>query len=253
MSITGIVLVKNEETLIQKCLDNLLFCDQLIIIDDNSTDKSREILETWAKKENVQIFKRKLNDDFSAQRNFGLEKVKGEWVLFVDADEIVSAKLADEIKTKVQYVSEQITGFYIKRRDFLWGKELKYGETGNMQLLRLARKGSGEWKGKVHERWEIKGKTNMLENALYHYPHQTITQFLHEINYYTTLRSRELYEKKVKAYWFNVIIYPKAKFALNYFIKRGFLDGLEGLVLAMLMSFHSFLVRAKLWLLWQKE
>ncbi len=135
----------------------------------------------------------------------------------------------------------------------MWGKVLKHGETGNISLLRLAKKGSGEWEGTVHERWNIKGKTTTLRNSLDHFPHQTIAEFLREINFYTDLRAEELFRKKVKSNWLSIIIYTKAKFFVDYVIKAGFLDGLEGLVFALLMSLHSFLVRGKLWLLWQKD
>ena len=77
-------------------------------------------------------------------------------------------------------------------------------------------------------------------------------KFLEEINFYTTIRAKELYEKKTEITLKDIILYPKAKFLLNFFLKLGFLDGLEGLIFAILMSFHSFLVRAKLWIYSQK-
>lgn len=135
----------------------------------------------------------------------------------------------------------------------MWGKELRYGEMGNIKLLRLAKKNAGEWKGKVHEKWFVEGKIAQLQNPLTHFPHQSMTEFLQEINFYTGLRAKELYERGIKVPWWSIIVYPKGKFLINYFIKRGFLDGLEGFIFAIMMSFHSFLVRGKLWLLWQKK
>nr|MBI5455569.1 hypothetical protein [Candidatus Levybacteria bacterium] len=144
-------------------------------------------------------------------------------------------------------------GFYIKRLDVIWGKMLKHGETGNIKLLRLARKKAGVWYGKVHEQWQIDGKISELENSLIHYPHQTIDEFLKEINFYTSIRAKELYEAGVRGSLKDIIVYPKAKFILNYFIRLGFLDGIEGFIFAIFMSFHSFLVRGKLWLLWKQK
>lgn len=135
----------------------------------------------------------------------------------------------------------------------MWGKELRHGETGNIKLLRLAKKDTGRWEGKVHEEWKVKGEIGTLKNGIEHYPHKTIAEFLKEINYYTDLRSKELYEKRVKANFFSIIIYPKVKFFQNYILKLGILDGMEGLIFAILMSFHSFMVRGKLWLLWDKK
>lgn len=248
--ISAVVLTKNEEKNIVDCLETLTWCDEILVIDDNSQDRTVEI----AQKMGASVFAHPLTNDFSTQRNFGLEQAKNNWVLFVDADERISPELAREIKYKISNIkNKDINGFYIKRKDVIWGKELKHGETGNIKLLRLARKDAGEWEGVVHEKWKIKGKTASLNNSLFHYPHQTITEFLQEINFYTTLRAKELYQKEVKVHWFDIILYPKAKFFYNYFIKAGFLDGLQGFIVAILMSFHSFLVRGKLWLLWKKR
>ena len=256
--ISAVVLAKNEEKNIKECFKNLLWCDEIIVIDDNSEDRTIEI----AKGLGATVFGHPLNNDFSEQRNFGLSKAKNEWVLFIDADERVTSLLRDEIKDQISLrpelrarakIKDSYDGFYIKRRDFMWGRELKHGETGNIKLLRLARKDAGDWEGKVHEEWKIKGKIRELENPILHYPHRTITEFLKKINFYTDIRAKELYEKGVKVNFFSIIAYPKAKFFVNYFLKLGFLDGMPGLLVAFLMSFHSFLVRGKLWMIWQRK
>ena len=142
---------------------------------------------------------------------------------------------------------DSINGYYLYRKDTMWGKVLQYGETGHTKLLRLAKKSTGEWKGLVHETWDIKGKKKVLRNHLDHFPHSSVTEFLREINYYTDVRAHELYEKKVRATWWMVLLYPVGKFIGNYYFKAGFRDGVPGFIVAMLMSFHSFLVRSKLW------
>lgn len=248
--ISAVVLTKNEEKNIVDCLETLSWCDEVLVIDDGSEDRTAEI----AQKMGAKVFVHALEDDFSKQRNFDLQQAQNDWVLFVDADERVSSELAREIKYQiVNNKNKDMNGFYIKRRDFMWGRELRHGETGSIKLLRLAKKGAGVWEGAVHEEWKIKGKTGELKNPLLHYPHQTIVEFLQEINFYTTLRAQELYKKGVKVPWHDIILYPKAKFIYNYFIKMGFLDGLPGFIFALLMGFHSFLVRGKLWLLWKKR
>lgn len=247
--ISVVVLTKNEEDNIIDCLQGINFADEIIIIDDNSNDKTIDIVKNL-KKDNVQVIKNDLSNNFSSQRNLGLSKAKGKWVLFVDADERISEELADEMK---QAIALDKNGFYIKRRDFLFGKEIKHGETGNIKLLRFGKKGAGEWKGKVHEVWEIKGKIGDLEKPILHYPHKTIKDFLEKINFYTDIRAKELREQNVRSNWFSIILYPMGKFTVNYFFKLGFKDGVEGLILALMMSFHSFIVRGKLWTLWQRH
>lgn len=248
--ISAVVITKNEEKNIADCILSLKWCNEVIVIDDDSKDNTVKI----AKKSGAKVFVRSLNGDFSTQRNFGLEKASHEWVFFVDADECVSDALAFEISGITTMQSLQFySGFYLRRNDVMWGKQLTHGETAGIKLLRLARKNAGRWTGKVHEQWNIIGKTTTLVNPLMHYPHPTTTEFLHEINFYTDLRAWELYEKKVKSTWFTIILYPKGKFLVNFIFKLGFLDGLPGFVFAIFMSLHSFLVRAKLWLLWHKR
>lgn len=243
--ISAIILTKNEENNIIDCLESVAWCDEIIIVDDYSEDRTLEVVKNFNSR--VKIFKRKLEDNFSAQRNFGLSKATGEWILFIDADEILSNGLRGEIMDFLSSKNEKYDGFYMQRKDVVWNKELRYGETGNIKLLRFAGKDMGKWAGRVHETWNIKGTVGYFKMPILHYPHQNISNFLKEINRYTDLRAKELYDNKVRTNIFQIIIYPKAKFILNYFIKLGFLDGIEGLVFAIMMSFHSFLVRAKLW------
>ena len=241
-----VILTKNEENNILDCLESIKSLDEIIIIDDYSEDRTLEIVKKFDNE--IKIFKRAVEKDFSAQRNFGLNKASFEWVLFIDADERVSEALASEISNFHFQIPNNVKGFYIKRRDVMWGRELKYGETRNVKLLRLARRDAGRWVGKVHEVWNIDGKIGELDNGLIHYPHQTIREFLSEISLYSSIRAKELHEKRIKVSALDVIFYPKAKFFLNYFLKLGFLDGLPGLIVTFMMSFHSFLVRSKLWL-----
>ncbi len=247
--ISAVVIVKNEEKNIIDCLESLRFCTEIIVVDDNSNDRTTELIDQFRKDfGNIKVFKRELNGDFSAQRKFGVEKTSNDWVLFIDADERVSSDLATEIKERI---SGEFGGLLIPRIDFMWGRQLRHGETGNIKLLRLFNKNKGELRGKVHETWETRNKVGILVNPIKHYPHPTIADFLKVINFYTTIRAEELYEKGIKTNFFSIIFYTKAKFFLNFFIRRGFLDGTPGFIHALLMSFHSFLVRSKLWLLWQ--
>lgn len=245
--LSAVILVKNEEKNIESCLETLLWCDEIIIIDDFSTDSTIERIKT-VNSSKINIYKHKSNDNFSLQRNFALTKVKKEWVLFVDADERVPEPLRNEIVSVVSN-SKGVLGYSLKRVDNIWGKELRHGEIGKSSFVRLAKRNSGKWIGAVHEEWKIEGRIKKLNNVLYHYPHQTLEVFLKEINFYTSIRAEELYKEGKKANWLSIPIYTKGKFIMNFFVKRGFLDGVPGLISALLMSFHSFLVRGKLWML----
>lgn len=243
--ISAVVLTKNEEKNIKECMKSLEWCDEIVVIDDYSEDKTL----TVARRFNGKVYQRHLANDFAGQRNFALEKVKGEWVLFIDADERVSKALAREIRQVIK--SNFLAGFYLKRQDWLWEKALKHGETAKVRLLRLAKKQAGEWRRGVHETWQIKGKTDQLKNPIIHYPHQTISEFLSNLNFHSSLHAKALKREGIRPSFFRLLINPFGKFIQNYFFRLGFLDGMPGLISALMMSFHSFLARAKLYSQWK--
>ncbi len=244
-----VILTKNEEKNILDCLESIGEVDEILIIDDFSTDRTREVIKSLNKK-NVKIIEHAVDGDFASQRNFALAKAKNDWTLFIDADERLTENLKSEIEGQI--INTSVDGFYIARKDVMWGKELKHGDAGTSKLLRLAKRNGGKWAGRIHEVWNVEGQVTVLKNELLHYPHQTVKEFLAEINFYTTIRADELYEQKVKVSLIDVVLYTKAKFLANYFLKLGVLDGMQGLVAAFMMSMHSFLVRSKLWLRYQK-
>ena len=261
MKISAIVLTKNEEKNIERCLKSLDFCDEIIVVDDYSTDKTLEkIQKLEVKSQNlkskVKIFKRQLEKDFAQQRNFGLSKVSNEWILFVDADEEVTQELKNEInRLDPRLHGDDINAYFIKRRDYFWNKELKYGEVKKVRekgIVRLVKKDSGKWMGSVHEVFHTAKNIGRLNGFLNHYPHPTLKEFINDINYYSSIRAEELFNRGVKTNIFEIIFFPFGKFIYNYFLNFGFLDGPAGFTYAFMMSFHSFLVRAKLYQLTRK-
>ena len=245
--ISAVVLTKNEEEQIEKCLKTLAFCGEIIVIDDFSTDKTAEL----AKKYTQKIYQRRLNDNFASQRNFGLDKAKGNWIFFVDADERVPKELQNEILKAAK--TKKYNGFYLKRKDFNWGRWLKHGETATVKLLRLAKKGKGEWQNPIHEVWQIKPPIGELKNPLHHYSHTTVSETIKRIDRYSSIRAKMLYQEGKRTNAFEILAFPVGKFLLNYFLRLGFLDGKAGYLMATFMSIHSFLVKAKLYLLWKNK
>jgi glycosyltransferase involved in cell wall biosynthesis len=243
--ISSVIIAKNEQDNIGTCIEKLKWCEEIIVIDDYSTDKTAQI----ARERGATVIKNHLNGDFSSQRNFALDKVNEKWILYVDADEHVSYELRQEILKKINDISYK--AFSVQRVDYFFGKKLKFGDSGNTRLTRLVRKGTGKWVGKVHETWISEGKVGELENPLKHYPHPSIVSFLRHINLYSTLRAKELYDLKKNVSALEIVAYPIGKFIYNWIIKLGFLDGTRGIIHALMMSFYTFLVRSKLFLLWK--
>lgn len=242
-NLSVVILTKNEEENIVDCLESVAFAEEIIIVDDNSTDRTIDLAKRFTDK----LFIHSINGNFASQRNYALNLAHNSWVLFVDADERVSEKLRDEILKSIQ--KKGIQGFKIRRIDNIWNQKIEHGEGGSIELLRLARKDSGKWKGKVHETWKITGNCQVLSNALIHIPHASVSKFIKDIDEYSEIRAIELHETKTKSNAFYIIFYPASKFFINYFIKKGYRDGIPGFLYAMIMSMHSFLVRAKLYLL----
>lgn len=240
--VTVVVLSKDEEKNIERCLGSLKWCDEVLVIDDGSTDKTVEI----AKKSGARVIKRPLNGDFAAQRNFAIEQAKNSWIFFVDADEVVSRELASEIVEKIKRI--EFKGFRVKRLDYLWGRKITHGDIARFNYVRLGRRGAGQWRRRVDEVWEIEGNVGQLTNPLLHYPHQTVSEFLEEINFKSTLNARQFYEEGKRTTSIDWLK-PPATFFRSWMVKFGFLDGMPGFNIALLLSFHSFLVRSKLYLL----
>jgi glycosyltransferase involved in cell wall biosynthesis len=250
---SAVVLAKNEEINIIRCLRSLLWCDEIIILDDNSTDKTENHVKQFAlqlkkKKPDIQFIGKPLKNDFSGQRNFALDQAKGPWVIYLDADEEIPPALSAEIKNNIKNAADKVVGFQLKRKDYFVGRFLRYGETAQVRLTRIVKKGKGQWKGKVHEELVIDGSTVSLVNSILHYPHPDIRSFLSQINFYTDLLVLDWLKTKKKIYASDILVYPLGKFIQNYLFRLGFLDGTAGLIMALMMSLHSFLARGKYWL-----
>jgi len=245
--VSVVILTHNEEETITDCLNSVKNWSDDIILVDYSTDETVKIARRLIPKSKLRIISDATQNDFSFLRNRGLTLARHEWVLFLDADERVSLELYREINEAT--VSTICNGYYLRRQDFFLGKLLQYGETGNIRLLKLGKKTAGQWRRRVHEVWEINGQVGELTHPLEHRPHPTVAEFIARINRWTTLDAQEFYQAGKRSSWLKIIAYPKAKFLMNYFLKLGFMDGMPGLIMALVMSFHSFLTRAKLYLL----
>src|SRR3989344_7373009 len=240
-TISAVILTRNEEKNIEKCIKSLDFVNEIIVIDDFSEDKTPQI----ARGNKVKLLKHSLDNNFSAQRNFGLKKAFSKWVLFIDADEIVTSDLKKEILQNVHLETHK--AFYLVRQAVFMGKVMRAGEWGRKKLIRLAKRGSGKWIRAVHEYWDIKGDVGILRSPLLHYPHSTLSELVASLNFYSTIHAAEHYKSGVSANLFKIIFYPVFKFIDDFIFKEGFRDGVYGFVFSLMMSFHSFLAWSKLY------
>jgi len=241
--ISAVVSVFNEEKKIEKCLRSLVFADEIIVIDNGSTDRTVEL----AKKFTDKIFSQE-NDllKIDIQKNFGFEKATYNWILSIDADEEVSSKLAEEIKEKIE---NSVNGYYIPRKNIIFGKWIRHSGWYPDFQLRLFRKGKGSFtKSHVHESLSLNGKADYLKNELIHYNYDSVSQFFQKaINVYIPSEAKNYLDKGYIFSYADVIRFPLKEFLSRFFLRKGYKDGFYGLVLAMLMAFYHFLVFVNIW------
>lgn len=238
MTLTAAI-ISRKTNLNPLLLKSLSFADEILIVVDSPLSLP---VKTNRK---TKIYHRPLNEDFAAQRNFVLQKAKSDWVLFVDDDEYVGTELAREIKSVL--ASNKFSGFLIPRLDVVFHQPLLHGETGQLKLLRLARRQAGRFTRSVHETWKITSVVGELASPLYHQKDYFISGFLGRLIHYGPIDAQMLKLENKPFSWFRLIFYPVLKFKMNYFWRGGFLDGLAGLFLSYLMGVQSLSVRVFQW------
>ena len=224
---------------------------EIIIIDDNSTDNTQEIAKKLESAHRiVKIYSHNLGNDFASQRNFGISKTSYNWVLTIDADEKPTKKL---IRFLNHFDKNRYKSYSFKRQDIFLGHQLDHGENAFLNFTRLFNKKYGKFVGQVHENWQTNKETKHTKLVIQHLSHQTIKSCIQKINFYTDIRAQEMYSQKKRTNIFQIIFFPIGKFIDNYIIKLGFLDGTPGIIMALCMSFHVFLNKAKLWHLYRQQ
>jgi glycosyltransferase involved in cell wall biosynthesis len=240
-TLSAVVITLNEERNITDCLNTVSWADERIIVDSGSSDSTVLLAQTLG----ARVFTRPFTN-YSDQKNFALAQATCDWVLSLDADERVTPELADEIKRAIADPGDAV-GFYIPRLDRMLGRWMRHGLWWPQYKLRLIKSGSGQWQRDVHEVLVVNGPARHLQSPLLHYASDTISQFVHRADRYTTMEAEAWHAAGIRPSLWKMLLYPPGLFLYSYIWRRGLLDGMEGLILAMLMSYYTFLKRAKLW------
>ena len=228
-NLTVVVLTKNEEENIIDVIKNVnLVSDNVLIVDSGSTDKTVEVAET----NGVKVVFRAWDNDFAAQRNFALEHVQTEWVLYLDADERINDELAEAIK-KVAKDSKKAMYRFI-RRNSAFGKDFKYGVLGPDSVVRMFPKDKVHWEDKVHERPVGDLPVITLQGFLKHYTYKDFDQYISKMNSYSTIGAQNYKDKNKKVGVIkDLVLRPFFAFFKMYVLKKGFLEGWLGFVLCL--------------------
>lgn len=245
--ISVVTSVYNEEKNLPELLESVKWADEIIVVDNSSTDKTGEI----AKKYTDKIYTRPNLKMLNTNKNFGFEKASGEWILNLDGDERVTPELRSEVLsvTKRKPGITEVIGFYIPRKNIIFGKWIKHGLWWPDYQLRLFKKGKGKFPCQhVHEKIKVTGETTKLKNPLLHYNYRTVSQFIQKLDWiYTENEVENLIKSGRKIHWYEAIRLPVADFLSVFFKREGYKDGLHGLVLSLLQSFYALVVFAKAW------
>jgi len=245
MKLSAAIITLNEEKNLQRTLPSIKnLVDEIIIIDSGSTDKTKEVAENFGVK-----FMYNQWAGYGEQRNFAFSQCSGEWILCIDADEVVSPILANKIKEIINFSSEDKNVFSIKFRGVFFGKRLKYGMFLKEYHIRLFRKGSGKFNDNaVHEQFITEHKIHKLpkEYFILHYSYDTMEDYLERFNKYTTQGAIDCEVKNKRSSIFKIIFSPFFTFFKMYFLKLGFLDGVEGFVLSVMSAVYPMIKYFKL-------
>jgi glycosyltransferase involved in cell wall biosynthesis len=235
------IITKNEEENIRECLESIKWADEIIIVDSFSTDKTIEIVKEYTNK----IFQQEWLG-FAKQREFALSKVSNNWVFPLDADERCSQELKDEILSIIK--SENIfSGYRIPRKSFFLNKWIKYGGWYPGYQTRLFLKDKAVVTDRlVHEGYEVKGELGFLKNDILHYTVTSITDYMSKVNHYSSLQAVEKSNKK-KIEITDILFRPIASYIQQFILKRGFLDGIHGLMVTNFDVITNMLTYMKAW------
>jgi len=234
----------NEEENIEDCLESVKWADEIFVVDSFSTDKTVEI----AKKYTTRVIQHEYVNS-ATQKNWAIPQASNEWVLIVDSDERVTFGLREEIE-KALSSNGEYDGYYIPRKNFFLGKEVKYGGWGyeNDLNIRLFRRDSAKYEEKeVHADIIVKGNVGKLNEPFLHYSYHSLEQYMGKMARYTNWAASDVCKKHKEIGVSHLLFRPFFTFFKMYVLKLGFFDGVRGIILALLSSYYVYIKYAKAW------
>lgn len=240
LPLSAVIITCNEEARIKACLESLGFADEIVVVDSGSTDRTLEIALQYG----ARIFRQEWLG-FGRQKQFAVMCAAHDWVLCLDADERISLELRASIE---QAMRNPLFGAYrFPRRNRFMGRWLYHGEGYPDWSLRLFHRAHSRWsEDAIHEKVLVDTTLGTLSGDLLHESEESIAAYLHKQNSYTTLQAQILHGEGRRAGAARLLISPLLRFVKFYLARRGFLDGVPGLVHILIGCFNSFVKYAKL-------
>jgi len=236
-----IIITYNEENKIRDCLESVKWADEIVVVDSFSTDNTLSICKEYT----PNVIQRKW-EGFASQKDFALKQASNNWILSIDADERVTPELKEEIISICQS-TQNADGYKIPRRNHLIGKWIKSCFWYPDYQLRLFQKDKVEMNFvSVHEGFIIKGKEGICKGDLIHYTFDNLHDAFSKINTYSSLAAKDRFEKKrIRAIDF--IFHPLAAFLTDFISRKGYKDGVYGLIVSLINAITNLMMYMKMW------
>jgi glycosyltransferase involved in cell wall biosynthesis len=245
MTLSVVVLTQNEEKHIRECLASVGdFADELLVVDTLSTDRTVALAQEMGARVASRPF-----DNFPNQRNAAIELAAGDWIFFIDADERATPAVGREIRSTIENCQSAIAGFWIPRRNIIFGKEIHYTGWSPDYQPRVLRKGRARFDParQVHELVLWDGEVGYLREPLIHYNYESLAQFRKKQIQYTQYEVQVWYAQGKRARRRGFVGQPLREFLRRFFVLQGWRDGGHGLLLSVLMAYYALMRQRLLW------
>ena len=233
MKISAVIITFNEEDRLPDALASLQgIADEIVVVDSYSTDRTMEI----AQQVRATIYQNRF-EDYGQQKNFALKKAAHAWILNLDADERVSPRLKKSImELKEKERPGSVAAFAIKRKTHYLGRWIRHSGWYPDRKIRLFKKNTATWKGRIHERLEVTGAVASLPGEILHFTYRDIGDQVRRLERYSAFLAEELISQKKKCLILRLLVLPPVTFFRHYVWRLGFLDGFAGMVIATVSS-----------------
>lgn len=241
MKLSTIIIARNEEEVIKRCLESVkTISDEIIVVDNASTDDTSKI----AKQFGVKIVSTD-KEDFSKLRNLGLEKAKGTWILYIDADEVVSEKLAQELKHVLSGKNEYVA-YFLKRKEFYLGNH--QWPTIEKHKRFFKKSSLKRWEGVLHESSVVQGEVSELDGYLLHYTHRSLRKMVEKTIRWSGVEAELRYKANhPPVTWWRILRVMVTAFFTSYITQKGWKVGTVGVIESVYQTFSIFITYARLW------
>jgi glycosyltransferase involved in cell wall biosynthesis len=240
MKITAAIITLNEERKIARAIESLRCCDEIIVLDSGSVDRTVELATNLGARVLEHPWK-----GYAEQKNWAAEQASHDWILSLDADEALSEALEGEI-WNIKKNGPRYDAYTMPRLAQYLGRWILHSGWHPDRKVRLYKRDKARWVGDfVHESVAVDGRVGHLESNLLHFTCDSLSEHLKTMDRYTTLAAEELVSRRARVGLYHLILDPAWTFVRSYVIQRGFQDGVEGLTIAYMAALYTFLKYAK--------